>query len=376
MALPPDMDLSKIPIMANPSGEGPNFANGPSMYPAMLESGIALIVVGGFFLILRLATNLKVARKIGLDDLLCVFAFAGGAGYWALNLSISKQGATKHAWDVPLSFMSSSMAKMQLAILILIAPTMWAAKSAILALYIRVFGSITWLRRTAYAWIVFMALFYSMNVVVGGVYCIPRKGEVWGGASFARCATNNWPHVVVGVFSCLADLLILILPFPIVARLHVDRRRKIALGVVFGTGIILVGLSGVSLYFRVLVYRGIDPTWNAALLAILTVAEIFGTVVVSCAPAISSFWHKILTQSNLWSEIKSSSIFSSLKSRFSEQSSVNSKPSFVRPSKYDHEAAGRTDTSSTLKGTRSNVSEVDSFKVSGSSRNEFITSPL
>lgn len=127
--------------------------------------------------------------------------------------------------------------KSQVALMFLIAFTQWAAKSAILALYIRVFGSIAWLRRTAYAWIVFMALFYSMNIVVAGVYCIPRKGETWGGASFARCATNTWPHIVVGVFQCLADLLILILPFPIIAKLHIKRSRKITLGVVFGTGI-------------------------------------------------------------------------------------------------------------------------------------------
>jgi hypothetical protein len=68
MALPPNMDLSKIPIAANPSGEPPNFEGGPSMYHGMLDSGIALIVVGGLFLIVRLATNLKVARKVGLDD--------------------------------------------------------------------------------------------------------------------------------------------------------------------------------------------------------------------------------------------------------------------------------------------------------------------
>jgi len=120
---------------------------------------------------------------------------------------------------------------------LIIAPTLWAAKAAILALYIRVFGSVSWLRWTAYFWIVFMALFYGMNIVAAGVYCIPRKGEAWGGSSFARCSSSAWLHVVVGVFSCVADLFILILPFPIVMRLRVTLVKKVSLGVLFGAGI-------------------------------------------------------------------------------------------------------------------------------------------
>ena len=118
---------------------------------------------------------------------------------------------------------------------------MCSAKTAILVFYIRVFGTVTWLRRTAYVGIVIMALFYSMSVVVSGVYCFPRRGETWEGltsARFLRHTTNLWPYVTVGAFSCLADILIFILPFPIVAKLHVDLRKKLALTVVFGTGLV------------------------------------------------------------------------------------------------------------------------------------------
>jgi hypothetical protein len=39
-------------------------------------------------------------------------------------------------------------------------------------------------------------------------------------------------------------------------------------------------------------------------------AEIFGTIVVSCAPALFAFWFKVLTKSTLWSRFESGSIFS------------------------------------------------------------------
>jgi hypothetical protein len=107
----------------------------------------------------------------------------------------------------------------------------------VLALYIRVFGSVVWLRRTAWTWIVFMALFYGMNIIAAGLYCIPRKGELWGGASFERCNESAWLHVVVGVFSAAADMIILTIPFPIVLKLRVSLVKRITLALVFGTGI-------------------------------------------------------------------------------------------------------------------------------------------
>jgi hypothetical protein len=118
---------------------------------------------------------------------------------------------------------ANSLLQIQLAIMILVALAIWAAKSAVLALYIRVFGSVAWLRRTAYTWIAIMDLVYNINIIVGVVYRVPRQGEVWGSRrSFRRCSSTRWPFILVGVFSCLADLLIFLLPFPIILNLQVN----------------------------------------------------------------------------------------------------------------------------------------------------------
>ncbi|KAH9871932.1 hypothetical protein J1614_006190 [Plenodomus biglobosus] len=326
----PPLDLTKIPLVPNPSGAPPNFDDPPTLIDSAFGTGVALIVVGGIFLSLRMGTNIKLSRNLGLDDFLCTFAYAGGIAYWVLNLLNSKAGLARHPWDIPLSTFKIAVMQRQTAILFVIAPTLWAAKSAVLALYIRVFGSVAWLRRTAWIWIVFMALFYGMNIVAAGVYCIPRKGEVWGGASFARCNDSAWLHVVVGVFSAVADLVILTMPFPIVLKLHVSPLKKLTLGLVFGTGIILVVMSIVSLWLRVIIFKGVDTTWNATLLEIVSIFEIFGTMVVSCAPAMSAFWLNIFTKSVLWSALKSSSMFSYLRSRILPlKQTSQERPSFV-----------------------------------------------
>lgn len=149
---------------------------------------------------------------------------------------VGQKGAAKPAWEIPLSTITTIFIKLNLAILFVISPTIWAAKAAILSLYIRIFGSITWIRRLSYFWIAFMALFYAIQFVISGVYCIPRKGEAWDAASFQRCSESAWFQLMVGVFSCLADILILVLLFPIILKLHISVMQKVTLSIVFGVG--------------------------------------------------------------------------------------------------------------------------------------------
>jgi hypothetical protein len=65
--LPPNMDLSKIPLMPNPSGAPPNFVDPPDLMGAVLGVGITLMILSGILLIFRLVTNHKIS-KVRLDD--------------------------------------------------------------------------------------------------------------------------------------------------------------------------------------------------------------------------------------------------------------------------------------------------------------------
>lgn len=133
-----------------------------------------------------------------------------------------------------------SRVKRQVVALFIIALTLFAAKSAILALYIRLFGTVTWMRKISWTCIILIAIFYTMNMIVVGAYCVPERGhEV---ETVERCASGAWLSVAVGVFATVADLVMLILPFPILMKLQISMTEKITLGLVFGTGILSVAL--------------------------------------------------------------------------------------------------------------------------------------
>lgn len=68
-------------------------------------------------------------------------------------------------------------------------------------------------------------------------------------------------------------------------------------------------------------------------------AEVFGTVIVSCAPAMSTFWNKILAESTLWSKTRSTRVFLFLKPRFAGRANAEDMPSFVHSSpQFRHKA--------------------------------------
>lgn len=64
-------DLSSIPLSVNPNGDPPNFANGASLQPAVLASGIAFITISILFVLIRVGTSLYNSRKLFLDDCKC-----------------------------------------------------------------------------------------------------------------------------------------------------------------------------------------------------------------------------------------------------------------------------------------------------------------
>jgi hypothetical protein len=66
--LPPGTDLSKIPMMPNPSGAPPDLEHAPTLFPTILGVAITLFILTGNFVAFRVYFNFVAARQLGLDD--------------------------------------------------------------------------------------------------------------------------------------------------------------------------------------------------------------------------------------------------------------------------------------------------------------------
>lgn len=111
------------------------------------------------------------------------------------------------------------------------APALWAAKAAILVMYIRLFGSKRWMRLWSWGLIAVMGVVYLAAFVIAAITALKN-------ASKPLLERNPQPipgvgMVAVGVFGLVTDIAVFVLPLMPIMRLQLNQRKKIGLLVVF-----------------------------------------------------------------------------------------------------------------------------------------------
>lgn len=304
--LPPGTDPSQIPFAPNPSGAPPNFEGGESLTPTVLGTGVTFIIIAGLFVVSRVITGLKKSRKLFADDWLCMIGLIVGIAQWSCLYTSMSKGLGKHSWDVPITALTVEVMQIRLADQLLGSITHFAVKASLVFFFLRLFGTLTWVRVTCYGLLTLTFLAYGSYEVVVLAFCIPRPGEEWGNVVLARCATTAPATIAVNVCAVVADLALFIMPFPIIAGLTLSRPKKKGLLVVFLVGFLVVVTSVVGLVYRVRVsYYTIDPIWDGGNVAITAYMEVFGTVIVACTPALPGLWSNVLSESAFFSSLRS-----------------------------------------------------------------------
>ncbi|KAH7383206.1 hypothetical protein BKA66DRAFT_570245 [Pyrenochaeta sp. MPI-SDFR-AT-0127] len=306
-------DPSKIPLAPNPNGNPPNFVDPPTLEHTIHSFGIALMIISVVLLLLRLYANLKHTGRFRLDDgkyFLCIIGWATASALWIITDSIAADGIARHAWDVPRSVITTSYMKRTFAQEIIGTCAMWVVKACILTLFIRIFDSVRWMRMSAYAILIIAGLFYLASIAIWVAYCAPRPGKNWDSDDLLRTSSSKLVTITVvatGVASVAIDCTMFVLPFPIIAHLQLDWNKKIRLVIVFSVALCTVVAACASLVYRIRYFQGAkgDVTWVSMNVLITSSAEQFGTVIVSCAPALSSFWNNIFTKTRLYSTLRS-----------------------------------------------------------------------
>ncbi|KAI0854207.1 hypothetical protein F5Y00DRAFT_267438 [Daldinia vernicosa] len=303
----PGSDPSSIPLAGNPNGDPPNFEGGATLQWVVLATGFVFIPISTILIIIRLGMSLKHSRKLHLDDFLCVLGEAFGIAYWVILYKFqAKTGLFKHTWDVPVSAITFRVFELHFAgeILNMIAHAF--VKLSIPAFFIRVFGSLKWLRHTSYVLIVAVVIFSISPLISMLVVCLPIPNEHWNAAFVATCATSAGPQTItLGVFAVIFDITVVIIPICITSRLIIDRDKKRNLIIVFLIGFLVVATSVTGLAYRIIVRYGDDPLWNDGNIAITSYTEIFGTAIVGCAPGLRSFWLALSDKKRQRSEFQS-----------------------------------------------------------------------
>lgn len=119
----------------------------------------------------------------------------------------------------------------------LIGPSMYFAKLAVLLLYLKLFAPKKTIRYLIYFGMAFIFCAYWINVPLQSLYCAPRAGQAWDASILPNCNKLTILGVAQGVCGVSSDLYILFLPVPVVLSLNLPLERRLGVLAIFMVGI-------------------------------------------------------------------------------------------------------------------------------------------
>ncbi|KAI1778214.1 hypothetical protein F4818DRAFT_405212 [Hypoxylon cercidicola] len=302
-------------MASSSTGEGSALSSGIPRH-AFLGISIVFILLTAAFVAIRLFADAKNLRKLLPEDYIAVFAVVLFGATFGLDDEIVKALRNPTTTIV-------TLAKYGVAVDVLSGFSLVASKTPILLLYIRLFGVKKWLKVCSYLTLAVLSVLMLACTIAIGVVCAPH-GDVLPTSHLLRC--SNWSAhngIASGTLSIVVDIVILIIPIPVIIGLQLPTSKKIGLAVVFTTGLFAIGASAVSLRFKVDSLSGTSTDTSTAIF--FTNLEWCIAVMVGCVPAIYSFWSSVVVSSTLYSKI--STAFSAISLTASTNRSNRSKQS-------------------------------------------------
>ncbi|KAI0422667.1 hypothetical protein F5X98DRAFT_100956 [Xylaria grammica] len=258
----------------------------PDISKTAIDAVKALFVSLAFVaVVLRLVANWKYNRKLLVDDYISITAIPFLVAVSALS-DLAGDG-----FHDPKSS-PHRVAQLAVAISVFTPLALWTCKAPILFLYIRLFGIKKWLRITSYVTLGLTAAIYTTGIVAIPPACTPHTtdlSEAFIDGCQARTRTIN---VFLGSTSVLADIIILVLPLPVVFGLNLLIKSRIGLAILFLSGLFAIASSIISLYLKVMTLR--IATISLATPILATITECTVALIVGCVPSLRVLWSKIL----------------------------------------------------------------------------------
>ncbi|KAH8589229.1 hypothetical protein B0O99DRAFT_692635 [Bisporella sp. PMI_857] len=305
-----------------PTGSVPNFHDPASMHIIILTVCGVMIALTSIFVALRLWAVMRVTHTMGIEDYVCIIATISSFGYAALIMWLAK--AARHMYDVPYWWFNDAYWKERYVENTMQTIAFPASRSAFFLLYIRVFGKNNKPFRIAcYVGIVWYSLSYLLFIPLNAIYCAPSWGHPWASHDMLDKCERLIPFAFfLGACNIIGDLYIIILPLPIIARLHMTLEKKLGVMAIFLTGIFVLIASAISMFYRYRLVHGHDTNWYEGSLVCATVSELCVAIIASCMPSLSSLFKH---------HFKDTSFMASFRSAFSRRTNGSSAASGSAP---------------------------------------------
>ncbi|KXL50068.1 hypothetical protein M433DRAFT_27169 [Acidomyces richmondensis BFW] len=269
----------------------PNYSDPNTRGPSSLILNIVFIAMVMVAVAIRYYCRLCIKKWFGWDDIMIAMALIFTIGLaTCVLLAEQEYGWNRHIWDVePSQIQNANIIAMVSKVIFTFAATF--TRLSLCVFYYRLVrdSGYTW-----FVWTVHVTTGFNVGLCIAYIFlavflCTPVQYYWQFPLTIAdgHCLNEGVTTLVAGILNTVADLLVTLVPMPLVARLQLPVKQRIGVSVLFGLGFIVIIAGSIRTYY---IWRGLidsyDETWFAYPLWIAAAVEIDVGVICACAPAL------------------------------------------------------------------------------------------
>ncbi|KAH7382013.1 hypothetical protein BKA64DRAFT_218410 [Cadophora sp. MPI-SDFR-AT-0126] len=263
----------------------------PNRSGGLIATVAALFVMAFLAIALRLISRVCASNTIGIDDWIIILALLLAVPSTAFTILMASKGFGRHVWDLADGSLLQILRSLYVAECLYVI-TLAATKISVLFLYLRIFPHKSF-RTATLATMGMIALSTTIIFLMTVFSCHPVaffwNRDIRGG----KCMDLDKLAYANSAMSIIQDLIIVILPLPVLAKLNMGKKKKIGVGFMFAVGSFGCVVSMIRLKSLLSFGTSLDPSWDYVDVTIWTIVELAVAMVCSCFPAIRNLLIRI-----------------------------------------------------------------------------------
>ncbi|KAK3943360.1 hypothetical protein QBC46DRAFT_377642 [Diplogelasinospora grovesii] len=261
--------------------------------PRMIAAAFATWTIAFIFVVLRLWTRARIVRVLGAADWFICLSLIACLGFCVGLVEETRHGMGKHYLDINIPVDYVPMMEAWWFTLLCYTLTLALTKISICLLYLTIF-TFEWARRACYLVLAIVVISNMWATIAVFTACIPLQA-FWDRtviATYCQSEASWWANTGLAVGT---DLLIFLLPIPMVLPLKLPRRQKVVVVGIFAVGFFICLVSLIRLAYLIQEQTKPDPdfTYNPTL-TYWTALEIHTAIVIACVMTLKPLITKFL----------------------------------------------------------------------------------